>query len=98
MATGASTRRRGLRFGNWSALEEVVTQGSFEIGYKLAHGLGLGHAEGCGGGVSDGLEFGRVARFQRWAEACSTAGSASCEMVPGRKLSPREDSRSETNS
>jgi hypothetical protein len=47
----------GLRFGSWSALEEVVTQGSFKIGYKLAHGLKLGHAEGCRGGVSDGLKF-----------------------------------------
>jgi hypothetical protein len=45
--------RRRLRFsnwsvGNWSALEEVVTQGSFKIGYKLAHGSG----------APDGLKFG----------------------------------------
>jgi hypothetical protein len=57
---------RGLAFGNWSlgngsTLEEVVPQGSFKIGYKLAHGLSFGDAEGSGGGVSDGLKFGDVA-------------------------------------
>jgi len=55
---GLMSLRRGLRFGSWSALEEVVTQRSFEIGYKLAHRLGLRYAEGCGSGVSDGFKLG----------------------------------------
>ena len=92
--------RCGLGFGDRSALEEVVSQGSFEIGYELAHDLGLGHAEGSGCGVADRLKF-RLERRSAVAEsteACSNDGSASCETVAGRKLSPREDSRSETNS
>jgi hypothetical protein len=49
--------RRGPRFGNWRLLEEVATQGSFQIGYKLAHELRLGHAEGGSCGVPDSLKF-----------------------------------------
>jgi hypothetical protein len=48
---------RGLRLGNWSALEEVFPQGSFKIGYKLAHGLSFRHAEGSGSSVPDRLKF-----------------------------------------
>ena len=48
---------RGLRFGNWSTLEEVITQGSFEIGYKLAHGRGLRDTKGRGSGVPDWLKL-----------------------------------------
>jgi hypothetical protein len=49
---------RGLRLGNWGALEEVFTQGSFKIGYKLAHGLSFRHAEGSWSSVPDRLKFG----------------------------------------
>jgi hypothetical protein len=51
--------RRWLRFGNGSVLEEVIPQRSFEIGNELTHGFGLGNAEGCGRGVSDGLKLWR---------------------------------------
>ena len=49
--------RCGLGFGDWSALEEVVSQGSFEIRYELTDDLGLGHAEGSGCGVAHRLKF-----------------------------------------
>ncbi len=55
------SRRRGFSFGDWSILEEVVTQRSFEIGDKLAHGFGLGHTEGSGCGVAYRLKFGDMA-------------------------------------
>ena len=53
----------GLTFVNWnlgnrSVLEEVITQGSFKIGNKLAHGLSFRHSEGSGSSVSDRLKFG----------------------------------------
>ena len=47
--------RRGL--GEGSILEEVIAQGSFEIGNELAHHLGLFHAEAGRCGVADGLKF-----------------------------------------
>ena len=53
---------RRLSFGNGSALEEVVTEGSFEIGHKLAHGLSLGHSESSGCGVPDRLKL-RLSRL-----------------------------------
>ena len=54
----ARESRRGLGFGNRSTLEEVIPQGSFEIGDKLAHGLSFEDAEGSGCGIADRLKFG----------------------------------------
>ena len=57
-ATGASTWVEWTRsLGNGCSLEKVFTQGSFKIGDKLAHRLGLGHSETSRLGVPDGLKF-----------------------------------------
>ena len=45
-------------FGDGSIFEEVIAQGSFEIGYEFTDDLVLRNAESSGRGIADGLEFG----------------------------------------
>ena len=49
--------RRGFRLSNRRTLQEVLAKRSFQIGYKLAHRLGLRNAETRWRRVSDRLKF-----------------------------------------
>jgi hypothetical protein len=58
--------RRRRRFGDGSVLEEIFTQGSFEIGYKLSDDFSLGHAERCRPGVANRFKFRLVLMGMRY--------------------------------